>query len=257
MSGSISFVFSWRDQVSRSDLPASSKHVALTLALFMSEAGDSCFPAIKTIAGRMSCAESTVKTHLRVLQKAGWIVKTHQGGSERDGKRTSNRYEAAVPNTLPLESNSRSHLTTGSGQHQQPGHLSAPTKSLEHARERPEGLSLSLGPLTSALEAFGEVRLEVSGQPWEPTNRDCNQMARLVDRLGYNAVARIQRACRFLSKTPSEFLSGKAKDVEGLATLFDELEARAAAQGMSTAKPSVIHTADATFVPGSGWIPKE
>lgn len=96
--GSISLLFSWRGAILRADeLSSSAKLVAHTLSCYMSEAGDSAFPSISTLARGASLAESTVKVHLRQLLETGYLRKVRQGGSYAGGARVSNSYLATIP----------------------------------------------------------------------------------------------------------------------------------------------------------------
>jgi hypothetical protein len=94
--------FSWERAIGASGLPATTRHCALRLAVFMSKDGDSAYPSFTTGYDR-----STVARHMTLLAETGWITVVHRGGSDRGGRRTSNVYEA----TIPAE-----HLTGGTPQ---------------------------------------------------------------------------------------------------------------------------------------------
>jgi hypothetical protein len=57
----------------------------------MSERGDSCFPAVPTLAEETGLAESTVRAATSALEAAGWLVRDIGGGNR------SNRYRALTP----------------------------------------------------------------------------------------------------------------------------------------------------------------
>ena len=96
--GSISLLFSWRGAILQAgELSSSAKLVAHTLSCYMSEAGDSAFPSISTLATGANLAESTVKVHLRQLLESGYLKKVRQGGSYAGGARVSNSYLATIP----------------------------------------------------------------------------------------------------------------------------------------------------------------
>ena len=128
--------FSWERAVAESDLPATSRHVAFTLGLYFSKAGDSCWPSMDTLARASGLDRSTVVRHMTALRQAGWIVLTHKGGSPEGGERTSNHYEATIPaDQLPFNTSSTpppvaeingSHTTT------RPGAQNNTTRRTEH-----------------------------------------------------------------------------------------------------------------------------
>lgn len=92
----VSSKFSWERAVAASDLDPTSRHVAFTLGLHFSRAGDSCWPSMETLAAESGLNLSTIKRHLTILREAGWLI-VIPGGSPKGGTRTSNRYEAAIP----------------------------------------------------------------------------------------------------------------------------------------------------------------
>ena len=116
--------FSWERAIAESDLPATSRHVAFTLGLYFSKAGDSCWPSMDTLARASGLDRSTVVRHIALLRRAGWLTVT-SGGSKRGEKRVSNRYETAVPadqlpfdtgrTKQPVAENDQSHTTTRLG----------------------------------------------------------------------------------------------------------------------------------------------
>ena len=88
--------FSWERAVAESDLAATSKHVAFTLGLYFSKAGDSCWPSMDTLARASGLDRSTVVRHVGLLRRAGWLH-VESGGSKLGGERITNRYETALP----------------------------------------------------------------------------------------------------------------------------------------------------------------
>lgn len=94
MSRRISALFTWRTAVTGdgSDATALERHVALTLALFMSEAGDSAFPSVATLAGRCARSESTVRGALRELERKGWL-----DTAANRGRGHTNVYRTSIP----------------------------------------------------------------------------------------------------------------------------------------------------------------
>jgi DNA-binding transcriptional regulator YhcF (GntR family) len=96
----VSRLFTWRGDIVDSDLPPTSRHVALTLSLHMNERGDSCFPSLMTLAAETGLSKSTVAEHLARLEREGWLVRQTGGGRSRDGdgRGRSTRYITNNPN---------------------------------------------------------------------------------------------------------------------------------------------------------------
>jgi hypothetical protein len=65
--------FSWRTAVLESDLPATTRHVLLTLACHMNDAGESCFPSIAKLCRETGLSNRTVITHLNLAKDSGWL----------------------------------------------------------------------------------------------------------------------------------------------------------------------------------------
>lgn len=89
-------LFTWRSAICDSGLPATTRHVALTLSLHMNERGGSCFPGAVALAAETGLSERAVRSHLNELVRAGWIRITEHGGL-KGGHRRANAYEATTP----------------------------------------------------------------------------------------------------------------------------------------------------------------
>lgn len=102
-------LYSWRAAICASDLAPVARHVALTLSLHMSEVGDSCFPSQQTLAHETGLCERAIRTHLRALENAGWLVMVRRGGRSGDGHTWSSSYEATIANRklMPVDSQSQ------------------------------------------------------------------------------------------------------------------------------------------------------
>ena len=70
-------LFTWRSVVASKHGPGNptTRHVLLTLGLYMSEKGDSCFPATRTLADCTGLSQRAVVEHLKTAAAAGWIGK--------------------------------------------------------------------------------------------------------------------------------------------------------------------------------------
>lgn len=96
-------LLTWRGAVCESDLPATARHVALTLSLYMSERGDSAYPGATRLSHDTGLSERSVRSQLALLVAHGWLVMVEQGGLKGE-KRHANTYAARVPPTpLPLD----------------------------------------------------------------------------------------------------------------------------------------------------------
>lgn len=91
----ISAAWNWRRALIQSDLSSTTKHVMLTLACHVSEAGYGCFPSMKTLSEETSLTRDTVKRHLRLAEKKGWVQREDQ--FTENGRQTSNSYALAAP----------------------------------------------------------------------------------------------------------------------------------------------------------------
>jgi DNA-binding transcriptional MocR family regulator len=147
----VSSKFSWERAIAASDLEGTTRHVAFTLGLHFSRAGDSCWPSLETLARESGLNVSTVKRHLTVLRVRGWLL-VLSGGSPKGGERTSNRYEAAIP--------ARWSLTGGTEDRVQyaPGAEEATTRGTEgHDRAHSAPLTINNNQEQSA-DNVSEVR---------------------------------------------------------------------------------------------------
>lgn len=66
-------MFQWRHAMEKSELPSVTKLVLHTLAGFTNEFGQTCWPALETIAERAGIAVRTASKHLRIAREFGWV----------------------------------------------------------------------------------------------------------------------------------------------------------------------------------------
>jgi hypothetical protein len=90
-------LFSWRAAVMGSDLPSTTKLVALALATYMNDRAESAHPGPTRLSRDTSLHVSTVKEKLVELERAGWLLCVARGGAARGSKRMANEYVASVP----------------------------------------------------------------------------------------------------------------------------------------------------------------
>ncbi len=102
-------LFTWRSALCDSDMPPVTRHVALSLSLYMSERGDSAFPGAERLAHDTGHHVSTVRRALKDLVAEGWLELVEAGGMKGE-KRHANVYRA----TVPLAHNDPLPFATGS-----------------------------------------------------------------------------------------------------------------------------------------------
>lgn len=93
-------VWSWRVAVIKSGLPPKCKHLLLTLSVYMSETGHSCFPSYDVIQSDTGLARPTIAKYLKECEKAGWLRVRKHGFAGR--RWAQNEYEATVPEASSL-----------------------------------------------------------------------------------------------------------------------------------------------------------
>ena len=91
-------MFSWRKAILKSTLPPTTRHVLLTLACHMNEAGESCFPSIKLLCEETGLSNRAVITQLQSATELGWITVGKHGFA---GQRwAAHEYRPAWPHHL-------------------------------------------------------------------------------------------------------------------------------------------------------------
>lgn len=71
--------FSWRQAILESGLQPTTRHVLLTLACHMNDAGESCYPSIELLCKETGLSNRAVITHLQKANQAGWIKVSKHG----------------------------------------------------------------------------------------------------------------------------------------------------------------------------------
>ncbi|PWJ81548.1 helix-turn-helix protein [Pseudaminobacter salicylatoxidans] len=93
--------WTWRHAITRSGLPPTTRHVLLTVSLFMNEVGGGCYPTQKQLAEATGLSERAVREHLDVAQRAGWILRSEHGF--RGQKWRNHEYQACWPDPQNVE----------------------------------------------------------------------------------------------------------------------------------------------------------
>lgn len=87
--------WSWRHAIIKSDLPATTRHVLLTISCFMNEVGGGCYPTTKDLSAATGLSERAICTHIASAAKAGWLGVSEHGF--RGQKWKNHQYQAAWP----------------------------------------------------------------------------------------------------------------------------------------------------------------
>lgn len=87
--------WSWRHAVLKSGLPATTRHVLLTISCFMNDVGGGCYPTQDQIAEASGLSERAVRAHIDAAVKAGWLDRKEHGF--RGQKWRNHEYQAAWP----------------------------------------------------------------------------------------------------------------------------------------------------------------
>lgn len=73
MAGEIAPLFTWRTGITESDLPPTTRHVLLTISLYMTEKGESGFPGMERLAHDTGLTRRAVGKHVQLAAKEGFI----------------------------------------------------------------------------------------------------------------------------------------------------------------------------------------
>lgn len=96
--------WSWRHAIVKSGLPPTTRHVLLTISVFMNDAGDGCYPTTKQLAEATGLSERAICTHIEIAKQGGWLTVTVHGFKGQKWK--NHQYEAAWPEVEGAEGGS-------------------------------------------------------------------------------------------------------------------------------------------------------
>lgn len=77
-----SIAWSWRHAITQSGLPATTRHVLLTLSCFMNDTGGDCYPTTRQIADATGLSERAVCTHIASAKEKGWLRVSVRNGRQ-------------------------------------------------------------------------------------------------------------------------------------------------------------------------------
>ncbi|MEX3691860.1 helix-turn-helix domain-containing protein [Paraburkholderia sp. BR14263] len=87
--------WTWRHAIINSTLPSTTRHVLLTLACHVNDAGEDAYPSTRTLARETGLSERSVCTHLDLAEEEGWFVKRKHGYGGQKWAR--NQYYPSIP----------------------------------------------------------------------------------------------------------------------------------------------------------------
>lgn len=87
--------YTWRGGVIKSDLPATTRHVLLTLSCHFNDAGEACYPSTSLLARETGLSERAVVTHLIRARELGWLIVSKHGFAGQKWSR--NQYIPSFP----------------------------------------------------------------------------------------------------------------------------------------------------------------
>jgi hypothetical protein len=79
--------WTWRHAILEAELPATTKHVLLTISCFMNDVGEGCYRTTKELAQFTGLSERAVCTHIENAVKLGWLKKSQHGFRGQKWKR--------------------------------------------------------------------------------------------------------------------------------------------------------------------------
>ncbi len=92
--------WTWRHAIINSTLPATTRHVLLTLSCHVNDAGEPVYPSTRLLAAETNLSERAVITHLRAAAEAGWLVTEKHGYGGQKWAR--NQYYPLIPDDFQL-----------------------------------------------------------------------------------------------------------------------------------------------------------
>lgn len=87
--------WSWRHAILKSGLPATTRHVLLTISCFMNDVGGGCYPTQEQLAEASGLSDRAVRAHIETAVAAGWLRRKEHGFKGQ--KWRNHEYEAAWP----------------------------------------------------------------------------------------------------------------------------------------------------------------
>lgn len=93
-------VWTWRDAVRQTAVPPLTKLVCYSIANYLADVGQGCFPSIRTLIADTGLSNRSLATHIRGAVAAGLLVVERKTG--RDGRYQLTRYLPRFPDNATL-----------------------------------------------------------------------------------------------------------------------------------------------------------
>ncbi len=93
--------WTWRHAIIKSDLPATTRHVLLTISCFMNDVGGGCYPTQEQLAEATGLTDRAVRKHIEIAEASGWLIRKEHGF--RGQKWRNHEYEARWPGILDVD----------------------------------------------------------------------------------------------------------------------------------------------------------
>ena len=93
-------VWSWRDAVRHTDCPPSTKLLCYTIAFYLTDAGDYCYPSIATLMAESGLKDRAITNHLAKAVEYGLLEIERETG--KDGRKLGNVYMPRFPDNMTL-----------------------------------------------------------------------------------------------------------------------------------------------------------
>lgn len=91
----MSRVWTWRQAILESRLPATTKHVLMVISTHMNDMGEGCYPSTKRVSFLSSLSERAVCEHIGNAVQAGWLISKVHGFNGQGWAR--NEYQPSWP----------------------------------------------------------------------------------------------------------------------------------------------------------------
>ena len=104
--------YTWRAGIIKSQLPATTRHVLLTLSCHFNDACEACYPSTRLLAEETGLSERAVITHLANARALGWLRVSKHGFAGQEWAR--NQYtpsfpQGTEPRSAPCEKGTEPH----------------------------------------------------------------------------------------------------------------------------------------------------
>ena len=94
--------WTWRHAILQSDLPATTRHVLLTISCHMNDVGEGAYPSTADLAVETGLSERCVCEHISKAKAAGWLGVEQHGYRGQRWKR--NEYAPRYPESVDANS---------------------------------------------------------------------------------------------------------------------------------------------------------